>query len=235
MGSNISFTPRSGRETGPKIRSGRIVVALIAATGAGRSSAEPDALGLAFAFGVVAILAVLPDLVGHQAQRRDPLLHAGLDAFRRELDRARRHGRPFALLKLKRIAEVGASSTTGSDDPDGLSLALVGTPLRVTDRAWRDGSDVIVLLPEAGRATAAELAARLERLAPGRFGSAIGIAVFPTDGLTSGALLGALDRDARGESVPHAIGRSVGAPSESADAMLPAAFTPPDDIAAGIG
>jgi hypothetical protein len=235
MGSNISFTPRSGRETGARTRFGRIVVALIAATAAGRSSAEPGALGLAFACGVVAILAVLPDLVALQAKRRDPLVQSGMDAFRRELDRARRHARPFALLKLRTIAEVAASPTTYWDDPEGLSLALVGTPLRVTDRAWRDGSDVIVLLPEAGRATAAELAARLERLTSGRFGSAIGIAVFPTDGLTSGALLDALDRDARGDSVPHAIGRSVGAPSESVDAMLPAAFTPPDDIAAGIG
>jgi hypothetical protein len=114
-------------------------------------------------------------------------------------------------------------------------LALVGASLRLTDRAWRDGSDVIVLLPEAGRTTAVDLAARLADLAPGRFTSTVGIAVFPEDGLTSGALVDALGRDARGESVPRAIARAAGAVAEAAEATLPAGFVPPDDVAAGIG
>ena len=114
-------------------------------------------------------------------------------------------------------------------------MALVGGSLRLTDSAWRDGDDVILLLPEASRAAAADLAARLQLTAPDRFASAVGIAVFPDDGLTSGALVDALHRDAEGESVPHAITRAAGALADAAEAALPATLIPNDDVAAEVG
>jgi hypothetical protein len=239
MGSNIAFTPGSGQDSGPRIRSRRDVVrvgvAVIAAAAAGRLSADPGATGLAIACAVVATVAFLPDLAALAGPRLDPLEQAGLDAFRRELDRARRHERPFALLRLTMTPGAAASSATLPDDPVDPSLTLIGASLRITDRAWRDGDNVIVLLPESDRATAAALFARLELLVPGRFGSEIGIAVFPSDGLTSGALLDALERDLRDESMPHAIRRAAGTPSDAPEAILPTSFAPPDDVATGIG
>ena len=211
------------------------MVALILGAAGGRLSADPGTLVPAVACGVLAIVAIIAGLAAFPAQWLDPLEWAGLDALRRELDRARRHRRSFALLRMTMAPGAAPSSSTRSDDVENKTLALVGASLRLTDRAWRDGMDVIVLLPEAGRITAADLAARLERLAPGRFASAVGIAVFPEDGLTSGALVDALHRDARGDSVPHAIARAAGAVAEAADATMPGGFAPPDDVAAGMG
>jgi hypothetical protein len=212
-----------------------VVVAVGAAAAGGRLSADPGTVVPSLACGIVAVLAILAGLGALPAQRLDALEWAGLDALRRELDRSRRHRRSFALLRLSLAPGVATSAATSSDDADGQMLSLVGASLRLTDRAWRDGNDVIVLLPEAGRATAADLAARLESLSPGRFAQRVGIAVFPEDGLTSGALVDALDRNSRGESVPHAIPRVAGAMAEAAETTLPAGFVPPDDVATGIG
>jgi hypothetical protein len=241
MGSNISFNPAEGPARSTKGRDRRlsparsVAVALVLAAVAGRLSADPGALVGAMAFGVAAIVAVLASLSPFTAQRLDPLEWAGLDSLRRELDRARRHRRSFALLRMTLGPGAAKPSSEGSGDLDDQTLALVGASLRLTDRAWRDGNDVIVLLPEAVRTTAVDLAARLQRLAPDRFASAPGIAVFPEDGLTSGALMDALHRDGRGDSVPHAIARAAGALADAAEATMPAGFVPPDDVAAGIG
>jgi hypothetical protein len=211
------------------------VVAVIAGAAGGRLSADPGNFVPALACGFVAFLAIVAGIGAFPAQRLDPLEWAGLDALRRELDRSRRHRRSFALLRLSLASGAATTGPAAPDDVDGQMLSLVGASLRLTDRAWRAGNDVVVLLPEAGRETAADLAARLERLAPGRFVPPAGIAVFPEDGLTSGALVDALDRDATGESMPHAIARATGALAGAAEADLPAGFVPPDDVATGIG
>jgi len=237
VGSNISFDPGPGVGTrrGRRALARWVVVAVIAGAAGGRLSADPGNFVPALACGFVAVLAIVGGIGAFPAQRLDPLEWAGLDALRRELDRSRRHRRSFALLRLSLASGAAATAPASSSDADDQMLSLVGASLRVTDRAWRDGNDVIVLLPEAGRATAVDLAARLESLAPGRFASGVGIAVFPEDGLTSGALVDALDRDGRGESVPHAIARAAGILSDAAEATQPAGFVPPDDVAAEIG
>ena len=241
MGSNVSFNPGASPESPAGNRRRRtalarwVVVAVLAGGAGGRLSADPDTIIPSLACGVVAVLAILAGLGALPAQRPDPLEWAGLDALRTELDRSRRHRRSFALLRLSLAPGASTSAPTTSDDADDQMLGLVGASLRITDHAWRDGNDVIVLLPEAGRATAADLAARLESLAPGRFARHVGIAVFPEDGLTSGALVDTLSRDGRGESVPHAIARVAGAMAEAAETTLPAGFVPPDDVAAEIG
>jgi hypothetical protein len=241
MGSNVSFNPGASPDSSAGNQRRRmalarwVVVAAVAGAAGGRLSADADTIVPSLACGIVAILAILAGLGTLPSQRLDPLEWAGLDALRRELDRSRRHRRSFALLRLSLAPGAATAAATTSDDADGQMLSLVGASLRLTDRAWRDGNDVIVLLPEAGRTTAADLAARLETLAPGRFAQRIGIAVFPEDGLTSGALVDALDRDSRGESVPHAIARVAGAMAEAAETTLPAGLVPPDDVAAEIG
>jgi hypothetical protein len=101
------------------------------------------------------------------------------DHLRRELDRARRYGREFALLRL-------------SGDDVEREAALLGR-LRTSDYVWAHGKATYVLLPEADRTAAEGLVARLEREAPGLLPErGVQLAAFPGDGLTSGALLAAV-------------------------------------------
>ncbi len=104
----------------------------------------------------------------------------GWDELDRELARARRHARPFALIRLP-----GA----------GRQLAVLERlrPLqRRTDRAWLDGGDAFIVLPEADDATVGGLVGRIEKEQPSFVSEAPHFAVFPRDGLTSGALLAAV-------------------------------------------
>lgn len=122
-------------------------------------------------------------------------------AFRRELDRSRRHGRSFALVRLPLSATSPAVAQAGAGG-DGIAAAtfgLLGTTLRVTDLAWVDGDSILVLLPESDLATAEGFVDRARLAAPDSIHGSAGIALFPTDGLTSGALLEATERNLIGE------------------------------------
>jgi hypothetical protein len=116
--------------------------------------------------------------------------------LRLELDRSRRFGHPFALVgiwcrpKQERWTFLREVATA------------LDSFVRRVDRVWIQGSGVYVLLPECDRTM---LEATLERLRDplsrllGEDGRAeVSAAVFPDDGLTSGALLDALNvnRDA---------------------------------------
>jgi hypothetical protein len=103
--------------------------------------------------------------------------------FHRELIRARRRAHPLALVRLPSAAP----------EPRSLLdvLARVRGSLRRADAAWVDGSDVYVLLPETSREAAGPALARLTEL--GFVAERTPrLAVFPEDGLTSGALIAAL-------------------------------------------
>ena len=140
----------------------------------------------------------------------DILTAAGLDAFRAELDRARRHRRTFALARLALAHDAGVvAGASGASGIDLATLELVGSSLRITDHAWLEDGDVIVLLPESDRETAEALAERLHAAAPDRFTGRPSFAVFPDDGLTSGALLDALERGVRGDARPAPLVRTT--------------------------
>lgn len=97
----------------------------------------------------------------------------GWPAVERELDRSRRYGRGFALLALP-----------SADQPEAVTAEL-----RSLDVAWQERGLLYVLLPESGRDAAAALLGRLAAIAPAlATREHAGIAVFPEDGLTSGAL-----------------------------------------------
>lgn len=137
----------------------------------------------------VAAAAVIGLVVGVSVGRRTarhttaPVVGTGASErpVRREIERARRYERQFALIRL-------AAPGGGAPDTDDDLLELVRPVLRGLDHAWVEPRGVHVLLPEVGRD---EGEACIERLR-----SAIGadalpdarLAVFPDDAVTEGAL-----------------------------------------------
>jgi hypothetical protein len=107
-----------------------------------------------------------------------------------ELDRSRRFGHPFALVgiwcrpKQERWTFLREVATA------------LDTFVRRVDRVWIQGSGVYVLLPECDRtkleATLERLRDPLSRLLGEDTRTEVSAAVFPDDGLTSGALISAL-------------------------------------------
>lgn len=140
--------------------------------------------------GVAALVAATLAALASRARRGSDVLRTleseqamGWRDFHRELIRSRRLAHPLALVRIPAAAS----------DPVELLAALtrVRGCLRRADAAWVDGSDVYVMLPETAGEAAVPALARLEALgfvakqAPR-------LAVFPVDGLTSGALMTAL-------------------------------------------
>ncbi|HEY7003671.1 MAG TPA: hypothetical protein VH281_05265 [Gaiellaceae bacterium] len=116
---------------------------------------------------------------------------SGSEELQLELDRSRRFGHRFALIYIssRRGIESGWSSL------HDLGHA-VSSLLRRIDRVWVDGTGVYLLLPECDRtmveAALDRLREPLSRLVGDSEPPAVSSAVFPDDGLTSAALLGAL-------------------------------------------
>lgn len=111
---------------------------------------------------------------------------AGWSALRRELDRSRRFGHEFTLMRMERIHRNGAG------DID--LVRKLPARLRSIDSVWGVRKQVFVLLPEAGRNVAIALVARLRRESPGLLPGDVRLAAFPADGLTGGALLELLQK-----------------------------------------
>jgi hypothetical protein len=106
----------------------------------------------------------------------------GWRAFQTEFDRARRHERPLALLRLPQ---------PGPDAAWADRRALLSRRLRSSDRTWVDGDEVFALLIETDATGAAASLSRLRRAAPELFGESTA-ASFPADGVTTGALVSAV-------------------------------------------
>ena len=189
------------------------LIALVAAAagfGAGRLVDAPgSALPLSLLVLTVAVAAGAALLMVRPGP--DRLRSIGLDALRSELDRARRHRRSFAMARfgLADPAPTSEVSDTASDGIAEATVRLIGASLRITDHVWLDGRDAVILLPESDRATAEAFAERVRATAPDRFVGRTGIAAFPDDGLTSGALLDALERDMLGDPVPSPMVRTT--------------------------
>ncbi len=105
---------------------------------------------------------------------------SGWAEFHRELARARRFERPFSIVRLAGGPDVAGDALTTARDG-------VAATARRTDRAWIDGDDVLVLLPETAPATVARFVERL--VAEAAAGLTPSVASFPDDGITSGALI----------------------------------------------
>ncbi len=115
------------------------------------------------------------------------------DELRREMDRARRHERPFALARL-RLAPRGASA---AGNPAWSPLDDAQPPIRSTDRVWKSGRDLYLLMPETSKAGAEAIIARALAVHP-EPSTEWRVASFPGDGVTVGALFTEL-----GAPAPH--------------------------------
>lgn len=113
------------------------------------------------------------------------------DDIRRELDRARRHERPLAMVRL----DVSSSSEaqTMLQRLLGDSVDTRRPLLRTTDRAWRRGMMVFVAMPETTVETGRKFADRVRSLMPDLAVNRSRVVAFPESGLTIGSLFAALD------------------------------------------
>jgi hypothetical protein len=110
------------------------------------------------------------------ASRTDPW-----ESLRRELDRARRYGRPLGLIQI-----------TGGGDA---TVDFLRSFVRAGDEVWRDRDRIFVMLPEADQACAAGMVERLRVCgAHALAGADVRLASFPDDGLTAVGLLDELSR-----------------------------------------
>ncbi len=122
------------------------------------------------------------------------------DVAARELDRASRHNRRFALLTLRFEGILELRSLLGADAFGQVRRTLTDSILdavRDSDVLARvEDAEYYLLLPESGRLGASATRERILRLTEERLASggdpvepAVGIAVYPTDGRDLGRLL----------------------------------------------
>ena len=160
------------------------------------------------------------------ALRRRQLLHlSSWEDLQREIDRSRRYGRSFSVVRL--TSRATSKPVSGREheqrraelEQRALTLSVL---LRRLDRVWPDGEDVYVLLPEGGRAMAESMLERIgEPLTLLMPGWEAAVAAFPDDGLSKGALLAALGSASARPDPPPVEGHDV-----------PAGLTPaPEDPA----
>jgi hypothetical protein len=138
------------------------------------------------------------------ALRRERI-SAGWREFRREIDRSRRHERPFTMISIPIEPEA----------EDLLVLpALVASSVRTIDFVWEDGANLYVLMPETPREPALAAITRVtSRLAALR-SREVRLAMFPDDASTAGALLDVLRGDGEssvpaGSTAPNRAGTDV--------------------------
>ena len=164
---------------------GLLVLPLVAGLLAGLVAGPPA--GIAVAAGgllaAVASLIVLSPGRGRDIAAGGAVSDAsgGWAEFHRELARSRRFDRSFAIVRL-------SAGDGHSVDELGAVRDRVADAARRTDRAWVDGDDVLVLLPETSPTTATRFT---ERVVGAMTGVALKptMATFPDDGITSGALI----------------------------------------------
>jgi hypothetical protein len=184
-------------------------VALAIAVGA----VMAEVFGLLFSLGLTgAVAGMMTGLLllgrGEPVPDRDDFdARGGWDALHREIRRSRRYGRPFVLV-----------GTPG----DQHTAAALQSMLRTPDRAWIDGAIVYTLLTECDRVQAFGFIERARAGVPSLFeADQFRLASFPSDAVTVGALLEALQPEA--VLVPHPALPTVGAVLE---ALQPASDTP---------
>ena len=126
----------------------------------------------------------------------------GAEAFARELERSRRYGREFCLVKIERARDQAGPGAGG----------WVGSIVRRVDVVWTEGRTSLVLLPESGRSAGLRLVERLagcsrEPTAGSAGAASYSVVAFPADGFTSETLVAAL---ASPENRIDFAGRPVG-------------------------
>jgi len=107
---------------------------------------------------------------------------AARDRFRIELERSRRHERPLSLVR------ISPTPRSGEWDVPPVGATEVREAVRTIDAVWSEHGHVYVLMPETERIALARAASRMLVRLPGLSAGDLRAAVYPEDGLTSGAL-----------------------------------------------
>jgi hypothetical protein len=146
------------------------------------------ALGLGLLLGAGGSVVVVPALRAAPAGIKGAAIDdvgTGWVEFHRELARARRFDRPFAIVRF---------SVGRSPDPGvlvGLRNEIAAISRRI-DRLWIDEDHILLLLPEATEAAAKTALSRIHVRVPAAVAFAPGLAMYPEHGITSGALIAAV-------------------------------------------
>lgn len=126
--------------------------------------------------------------------REEPTAYGPWADLRREIARARRFTRPFAIIRIKRRGKHDGWVAYGR---------ALGSLVRSVDAMWEADDAVFLLLPESDRTAGERFVARLRRDVPQLARAEdVALAAFPDDGLTSGALLSHLENEGRIADVP---------------------------------
>jgi len=143
------------------------------------------------------------------------------DEVRREMDRARRHERPLAIARLGFAKSVDGLSSARHMLGE-LNSASGRSPWRSTDRFWRDGRNLYLLMPETTAASARAMVGRALHVESETVVDAR-VASFPEDGVTVGALFQTLGSSppAADDVLPQAAGQVVASASRMAAVRLP--------------
>lgn len=146
------------------------------------------------------------------------------DDVRREMDRARRHERSVAVVRI--VVPSSASPQAVAKLIDAIHPSGAGrSGPRSADRFWRSGDSIYLLLPETAGAGARSVVRRTIAASTDFADCEWTVAAFPEDALTVGALFAALGasppraedlplpaREGLGALDPHvALGSGVGA------------------------
>ena len=132
-----------------------------------------------------------PDVPVRPARRRAPPAYRGeyppaWTDHAPEPERSRGFGRKFSLIRIPRPGGATESILRAH-------VERIGRSLRSIDHAWMSDSGLYVLLPETDRMAANTLGRRLLRAVPELLTGNLANVSFPERGITSGALLSALD------------------------------------------
>jgi hypothetical protein len=159
------------------------------------------AFGLGLLVGGIASILVVPALRAAPAGLKGAAIDdaaSGWAEFHRELARARRFDGQFAIVCFSR------GESTDPDELVSLRNEIAASSRRI-DRLWIDGGHILLLLPETTQAAADAVLSRIRALTPAALAVEPGVARFPEQGITSGALIAAVFGSGQ-EDVPTPIG-----------------------------
>jgi hypothetical protein len=166
-----------------------IVVGVAIGYYAGMSGALTVTAGMLGVIGLMLAGLVTAFYGGRMASRSERpagASHRSWDAFRRELDRARRFEHSFVLM---RFPGVDVPSADGSTPAPG-SLGALPLMVRSIDHVLPIDGSVYVVLPESGLESAQRLIGRLRITIPGDPAlDRVEAVEFPAGGVTTGALV----------------------------------------------
>lgn len=168
----------------------------------GAMKVEPDPLGATFVAVVVVAIWLLLFAETKGSEERSTLAateRSVAEEVAREIDRARRSGRPLTLARYPLLGSAPTDVRLSDKH-----VELIQKTMRTADRVWLERHDLYLLMPESDRNSALTGLVRLRTRLPALGGIEPCIAVFPEDGVTMRSLAIALGLEDRPEYPAHA-------------------------------